>query len=76
MHTFDDWELRQLLEDTLETAWRDYRGIRASADKTRGAQGKSQDWHFAAGEAVKKAMDGLWFDRTRPAATRGASPCP
>ena len=70
MHTFTDWELRQLLEDTLTAAYGEYRAMRACVDKTRGLHGKRQDWLLAAIRATEQAMETLWFDRTRPAAAQ------
>lgn len=47
MYIFDDWELRQLLDDTLHAAWVDYRSRRTLGDKPRGIDGKHTDWHGA-----------------------------
>lgn len=64
-HTLDDWELRQLLEDTLTDAWHTY------LERRRGRNAKPQDrevsWQDAAHEAIDAAMQARWYDSTRPA---------
>jgi hypothetical protein len=65
MHTFDDWELRQLLEDTLEDAKLRYLHKRA-AHRAATRLDPSRAWWEATQEAIHTALNARWHDATRP----------
>lgn len=74
-HTFDDWELRQLLEDTLDEARQHYRALRAQRKVERrypwkSPEAKADDWAKAVRHAVDAEMQSRWYESTRPTTTQ------
>jgi 5-methylthioribose kinase len=63
MHTFTDWELRQLLEDTLEDAWYTYLENRAAHPR----KDRAVAWMEARSQAIDTTMEARWMESTRPA---------
>lgn len=66
-YTFTEYELRQLLDDTLTEARLVYLKRRSAVTKQRGPDGKSHDWFVASEDALRQALESVWFDSTRSA---------
>lgn len=68
MHTFEDWELRQLLEDVLDDAKHHFVKNRAYYAWPHAQTDLSRCWWEAAREAIDAAMAARWHSSTRPTA--------